>query len=273
MAAYNVERGLQWERQIELFLREPGMPRPDLLLLNEADRGCSRTAYMNIAREYARALRMCYVFGVEFLELPRLFGAGRRIRSRCEHGNAILSRYPLGNVQVLRFPSNRSWLWHGLSPLFGEPRLGGRMALRADVKVGESYLRVYAAHLESGRGDERLRGEQAGELVRDAVGSPLPVLIGGDINCGTYFADLRYGATGDAATQALFRHGYADAHADLPLAARMTTASGVVVDLILGRGIRFSAAGVGPRAGWSGLSDHLPVWATVQMDATAGPGQ
>jgi len=56
-----------------------------------------------------------------------------------------------------------------------------------------------------------------------------------------------------------------DAHAALPVGERVTTDSGVAIDLIFGRGVRFTAAGVGPRAVWGGLSDHLPVWARVSL--------
>lgn len=264
--AYNAERGFHAREQIELLLGDPGMPPPDVILLSEADRGCSRTACRDIAREYARSLGMYYVFGVEFIELPRLFGRGGRITSRCEHGNTIISRYPLGNAGLLRFRANRSWFLRGLSPLFGEPRLGGRMALAADIKIGQRYLHLCCTHLESGRGNERLRAQQAEELARDASARPFNLVLGGDINCGSYLSDLHSGSAGDAATQTFFANGFSDAHAHLPLAERTTTASGVVVDLILGRGVVFTAAGVGPRSKWGELSDHLPVWATVRVD-------
>ena len=40
-------------------------------MFSEADRGCSRTNYRNVTRELAKALGMNYVYGVEYIELPR----------------------------------------------------------------------------------------------------------------------------------------------------------------------------------------------------------
>lgn len=154
--AYNVERGLRLDAQLAAITAEPGMPRPDVLLLSEVDRGCSRTGTLNVAQEYARALGMCYVYGVEFVELPRFWGpGGGGVKDRCEHGNAIISRFPLGNVTLIRHERTRSWhSWTQRLLRLGQPRLGGRVAVSADVRVGDTVVRLYAVHFESGRGGE-----------------------------------------------------------------------------------------------------------------------
>jgi len=89
------------------------------------------------------------------------------------------------------------------------------------------------------------------------------------MNCVEYAADLgtvlpRKEAT-DGVTRALLTRGYADAHAGLPLSERTTTRSGYPIDLIFGRDAGFSEAGIGSRAVWGELSDHLPVWARVRL--------
>lgn len=271
MWTYNAERGLRLEEQLSA-LDASGMPPPDILLLNEADRGCTRTGYRSVAREYARKLGMYYVYGAEFVELPRIWEPSRRVFPlqtvwrRCEHGNAILSRYPLGNVRLIRHRSSRSWniLWQRVFRV-GEPRLGGRMALAADVRIGERLLRVYSVHFESGWLADDIRRAEVGELIDDAAKVPHGVIIGGDMNCGHYITVLKGEMEREPVTDALFASGYADAHAGMPVETRITTDSHAIIDLVFGRGVQFTEAGVAPRVFWGGLSDHLPVWARVRL--------
>lgn len=272
VCAYNVERGLKLDEQIEAFRDAAEFVSPDVLLLSEADRGCSRTGGRNVAREYAQALGMCYLYAVEFVELPRLWGpGGGAIRSRCEHGNAILSRFPLGNVRTIRHARSRSWnsrlqRWSRV----GQPRLGGRIALAADLRVGERLLRLYAVHFESGRGGrgegnrDAIRRSQAVELVDDAKGVPYPILIGGDMNVVGYQQTLRSGIA-DPATAALFDAGFADAHLAMDPGTRITSDSGVIIDLVVGRDVTFVASGIGSVEVWGDLSDHLPIWTRVAL--------
>jgi endonuclease/exonuclease/phosphatase family metal-dependent hydrolase len=265
--AYNLERGLQAEGQVAALLADESIPEPDLVLISEADRGCTRTGYGDITRMWAKVLRMNYIYGAEFVELPRIWGpAGGRMCGRCEHGNAILSRYPLGNARLIRHASNISWAswWQRLFRI-GEPRLGGRMAVAADMKVGNRILRVYSVHFESKGGNEPFRGAQAAELADDAKSAREGSIIGGDMNSGAYLGDLLDGTKKDSATLALFARGYADAHARIPADERITTRSGVVIDLIFGKGVEFLEAGIGSKERWGELSDHLPVWARVRM--------
>jgi endonuclease/exonuclease/phosphatase family metal-dependent hydrolase len=269
--AYNAERGLCLEGQLRA-LDDPGMPPPDVLLLSEADRGCGRTDGRNVTREFARKLGMYYVFGPEFVELPRIWEPSRRIFPmqtiwrRCEHGNAILSRYPLGNVRLIRHRESRNWnnTWQRVFHV-GEPRLGGRMAIAADVRIGERLLRVYSVHLESGWLADSHRRAEIGELIDDAAKVPHGVIIGGDMNCGHYITVLKGEMDREPVTDALFASGYADAHAGLPVESRVTTRSHAIIDLIFGKGVQFTDAGVAPHAFWGNLSDHYPVWAKLRI--------
>ncbi len=271
VCTYNVERGLRLDEQLRALAGDSGMPAPDVLLINEADRGCTRSGDRNVAREYARELGMCYVYGVEFVELPR-FWPGGRVRRRCEHGNAILSRFPLGNVRLIRHQRSRSWNSTVQRILHvGQPRLGGRVALAADVRIGERMLRVYSVHFESGRrghgarAPDAYREAQARELIEDASELHGGVVIGGDMNVSRYLGLHGEDESREPTTSALVEAGYEDAHAALPRGERVTTDSGVAIDLIFGRGVRFTGAGVGPREIWGGLSDHLPVWARASL--------
>ncbi len=272
LCTYNVERGLRLDDQLRAFGGDAGMPSPDVLLINEADRGCTRSGNRNIAREYARALGMYYVYGVEFIELPRIWGSGGRIRRRCEHGNAIVSRFPLGNVRLIRHKRTRSW--HSAVQRIlhvGQPRLGGRVALATDVRIGERMLRVYSVHLESGHrghgsgGPHAYREAQARELIEDASELDRGVVIGGDMNDGRYLGLRGEDGSREPTTRALVEAGYEDAHAAVPNGERVTTDSCAAIDLIFCRGVRFAGSGVAPRGIWGGLSNHLPVWARVSL--------
>jgi endonuclease/exonuclease/phosphatase family metal-dependent hydrolase len=256
---------------VEALLSDASIPRPDVILASEADRGCTRTQYRDITRGYAKALGMNYIYGTEFVELPRLWGpAGGRMCGRCEHGNAILSRFPLGNARLIRHESNLSWhSWWQRWIRIGEPRLGGRAAVAADMKIGERILRLYSVHFESRGGNEPFRGAQAAELAEDAKSAPAGAIIGGDLNSGAYLDDLRHGTKKDSATLALFARGYEDAHSGLAAEERITTRSGVVIDLIFGKGVEFLEAGIGEKERWGDLSDHLPVWARVRLVPSA----
>lgn len=266
LCAYNVERGLRLEDQLRAFGGDAGMPSPDVLLINEADRGCTRSGNRNVAREYARALGMCYVYGVEFIELPRFWGPGGGVRRPCEHGNAILSRFPLGNVRLIRHQRVRSWHSTVQRVLrVGEPRRGGRITLAADVRIGERMLRVYSVHFESGGRSGEYREAQVRELIDDAADLEGGVAIGGDMNVSRYLGDGSDEKSLERATGALLEAGYEDAHAALPRGQRATSNSGVAIDLIFGRGISFSGSGIGPRRIWGSLSDHLPVWASLSL--------
>ena len=128
------------------------------------------------------------------------------------------------------------------------------MALAADVQVGDGILHVYSVHLESGRRSGECRRVQAEELAEDATGRPFGAVVGGDMNCPPGTDVMR-----------AFTDGFVDAHADLPSEARATTRSGAAIDMILGRRVRFTAAGIGLPERWDRLSDHRPVWARLKL--------
>ncbi|MEM6995826.1 MAG: endonuclease/exonuclease/phosphatase family protein [Myxococcota bacterium] len=252
--AYNVERGLSIDAQLAAFA-DGTLPNPDVILLSEADRGCGRTDGRNVAWEMAQALEMHSVFGVEFTELPR---PGDSIPEACEHGNAILSRYPIGNAELVRHETNLSWYEDE-----GEPRLGGRMAIVADIAVGDQLVHVQSLHFESGFNDGPIRAAQAAELAALGLRAPGPVIIGGDTNAGAYVVDLINDTHNEGTTEAFFDAGYVDTHAALPHEGRATRAPGLILDIMFVREATASAAGLCPFAECGELSDHLPVWATI----------
>ena len=274
VVAWNILRGFAVDAQIAALRAGSDIPSPDVLLLSEVDRGCRRTDFRNIARDYAEALGFHYVYATEFVELPGTRGlTGPYDPPLCEHGNAIVSRYPLGNVRQIRHARNRSWY---TPPGFAdpdEPRLGGRVALAADMKVGDGLVRLYALHLESTLSAIRIRDAQAVEIAGEGAAVAGPVIAGGDLN--SFFArlDFERGSRSDGALQAFLGRGYADAHAILPLARRDThfDPAPLILDFVLVRNAGVQSAGICPAERCGSLSDHLPVWAEIDLRDASGP--
>ena len=174
---WNINRGLKLGGILE-FLRGTGA---DLILLQECDLNARRTQRMNIAQEIARKLEMNYVFGREFQELTQ--GSGD---SPAYHGQATLSRWPLSNARIIKFKKQSNfwrprWFLPDIEPL--QERLGGRMALVADMNAGGRAIVTYNFHLES-RGDDRLRCSQLDECIADArrYSAGTPLVVAGDFN-------------------------------------------------------------------------------------------
>jgi len=174
---WNIERGLQLPAIVD-FLESQNA---DLLILQEVDLNARRTSRINVAEEIARRLQMNYVFGREFEELTQ----GSRT-SPAYHGQATLSRCRLMNPRVIRFRRQSTfwrprWFLPRTEPF--QERIGGRIALVADIAHGEKTLTVYNLHLES-RGNSDLRQAQLEQVLLDAAkfAPQSPVLVAGDLN-------------------------------------------------------------------------------------------
>jgi endonuclease/exonuclease/phosphatase family metal-dependent hydrolase len=265
--AYNILRGFEVDAQLDMITSGVDFPVPDVLLLSEVDRGCERTEFRNIARDYAERLGYYYVYAVEFLELPGERGpTGPYDPPICEHGNAIVSRYPLGNVRQIRHAENRSWYTPPDEPNPDEPRLGGRIAIAADAKIGTRLVRLHVVHLESTLTALDIRDAQSEEMAVDAEPVEYPVVTGGDFNTFFYFDDLDKGVLTVPAVKSFIDRGHDDAHEGVPLEDRYTAFDPfpMVIDLMFIRGIEVTAAGRCPPERCEALSDHLPVFATVR---------
>jgi len=174
---WNIDRGQQLQGVTDFLAGT----NADVLILQEVDLNARRTHHLNIAEEIARTLKMNYAFGREFQELVQ----GSKT-SPAYHGQAILSKWPILNPRLIRF-SRQSHFWqpHWFLPKI-EPfqeRLGGRIALAAEINVGGSKLVTYNLHLES-RGNDELRLSQVNEVLSDAArwNVSYPVVIAGDFN-------------------------------------------------------------------------------------------
>lgn len=257
--AFNIERGFKVD-EILAAVDAGDLPDADVWLLSEVDHGCARTDRRDIARDMAQALQLDFVYGVEFIELD--WADDGTLADQCEHGNAILSRLPLGDVSHAFFDAQHAWYAGPDVENPDEPRLGGRSFLRADLDVGDGQtVQVHAMHLESTVSflpDQHLQAEQ----LLAATATDRPVIAGGDLNTGFYLADLTEGTTWDKTTQAFLAAGFRDTHSSLSPDVRPTD-GGMVLDVIFGRDTTASAPWVCPVSLCETLSDHEAIGATV----------
>jgi len=174
---WNIERGQQLNGIMDFL----ASANADILILQEVDLNARRTHRLNIAATIARKLEMNYAFGREFEELVQ----GSK-NSPAYHGQATLSKWPILNPRLIRF-SKQSHFWqpHWFVPKI-EPfqeRLGGRIALVAEINVAGRKLVTYNLHLES-RGTDGVRISQLGEVLSDATcyDAECRVIAAGDLN-------------------------------------------------------------------------------------------
>src|SRR5262249_43012086 len=153
----------------------------DILSLQEVDLNARRTHHLNVGEEIARKLQMNYVFGREFQELVQ----GSK-NDPAYHGQATLARWPISNPRIIRFSRQSNfwrppWFLRKIEPF--KERLGGRIALVAEINVAGSKLLIYNLHLES-RGNDELRFSQIEEVLSDAArqDSQRSIVIAGDFN-------------------------------------------------------------------------------------------
>jgi endonuclease/exonuclease/phosphatase family metal-dependent hydrolase len=174
---WNIDRGSRLSEVIDFLASQNG----DILLLQEVDLNARRTKRRNVAEEIARKLEMNYVFGFEFQELTQ----GSRA-DPAFHGQATLARWRIGNSRVLRFRRQSSfwrprWFLPDTPPF--QERLGGRIALIAEIEMLGRKLVSHNLHLES-RGNNDLRISQLNEVLDEAgkYSPQVPTLVAGDLN-------------------------------------------------------------------------------------------
>ena len=181
VVAWNLERGIEFEGQLDAVRRHPMLAGADVLLLTETDVGMARSANRAVAQELARALRMNFAFGPCYLNLSKGAGIESQAAGVNElglHGNAVLSRYPLHNVRLIG-------LRNGKDKMRGrEKRLGRQTALLAEVVFPNYRTEVVSAHLDA-QSSQRHRRDQMRDVL-EALSPGGPVIIGGDWNTTTY---------------------------------------------------------------------------------------
>jgi len=160
---------------------------PDVTLLSEVDDGMARSGNRRCIAELARRLGHGYAYGIEFVELDlggaslRREFAGGRNRSGL-HGNAVTAGLRLHRPFLVRLDVEGGWLGWGRD----EPRVGGRMAIGAQIELAGRLTTVVSVHLENNStpADRAARTARLLDLV-ERWDPAAPVLIGGDFNSST----------------------------------------------------------------------------------------
>lgn len=226
------------------------LPPPDLVALQEADRGTLRAGGRHVARELAEALGMAYVraatptprdeeplrkqWYLDFEEQIRMGEEG-------DTGVALLSRRPLLEAARVELPwKDCAW----------RPRL----ALAASVPFGPARLRVFNLHVDP-HADLEEQLEQHRAVLGQADAADGPVLLAGDFNTLSRRSCV-------AARALLEARGY---RTPLPTGTGTWRAGPLRLhaDWIFTRGLRVTRWGV---ARGPGVSDHWPVWAEVEAE-------
>jgi hypothetical protein len=135
---FNAERGTQWKNQCAMIRKDSSLKDSPIVFFNELDVDMARSGNVDTAYELAKCLQMNYAYGIEFVELT--LGQKKEINllprdalnNRSFHGNAILSKYPLRNVEVHQLPGTAEYWRQGGK--YAEPRLGERMAIFASIR-------------------------------------------------------------------------------------------------------------------------------------------
>ena len=243
VVAWNVEYTAHLDEQIDVLSSHPDLSGADLYLLSEVDRCSTRNGTRRAARLLAETLGAEYVYGVEFVEL----NIGRDVGG--DTGQAIVARRPLTGAALTCHSSQYDWFASE-----GEPRLGQRVVLHADLPVADTSVRVYAAHLESNDlfGDKR--AVQSKELLdaAQALACERPQIVAGDFNapyCGAPELEV------------LRQAGFVDAIATVG-DAEATHSGGLRLDYVWVKGFRVVDGGV---VRGLGASDHDALWVELEL--------
>ena len=181
IAAWNLERGIHYEGQLEALRQDPYLSQSDVLLLTETDVGMARSGNRNVARDLARELGLYYAFSPCYINLAKGSGVEYDAEGENEsglHGNAILSRYPLSNVRSV-------FLKNGKDKMTGrEKRLGQQTAVVAEVEFPDQPATVVAVHLDANSSQQH-RADQMADVLA-AIADRSPAIIGGDWNTTTF---------------------------------------------------------------------------------------
>lgn len=181
VVAWNLERGIQFEGQLEALRNHAYLSSADVYLLTETDVGMARSGNRNVARDLARDLGLDYAFAPCYLNLAKGAGVENEVLGDNElglHGNAILSRYPIRKPRAIP-------LGNGKDKMRGrEKRLGQQAAAVADIALPGLDLTVCSVHLDA-QSSQRHRCSQMRAVV-EGLPATGPAVIGGDWNTTTF---------------------------------------------------------------------------------------
>lgn len=219
VVSYNLEHGREVDTAIAVLGAEP-LVGADLILMQEMN----PEAVDRIAR--AHALRYVYY--------PASIKHGQ------DWGNAILSRWPLHADHKVLLPH---------ADPYSDTR---RIAVGADVDLGEIRLRVYSTHIATPPLGLGARLEQVETILEDAA-SAGAVVLGGDFNTSDPGSE-------DQVLDLAAGHGFTWA-SDQARDTSRRWGLDFTLDYVFARGLLAGASGtVSGEVG----SDHRPIWVELR---------
>lgn len=246
VVTYNIDMGRDPERVAEELLANEALAAADVWLLQEEE--------WYPAEGSTRASRLAAALGMGWLYVPS------KEKGDGTHGLAIVSRFPIESPEMMTLPILDDWT--------------RRIAVRAEIVIGELRLPVVDLHLET-----RMNITDRIVHIRPAViDLPERVLVAGDMNTNPFlwqdgsFPILPAGQIADTDQAPLLddymrRLGFATPTADAgPTESHLGVESRL--DAIFVRGLAATPAAV--ERGIT-ASDHWPVWSDVTLPDPALP--
>lgn len=153
---YNIHVGVGMDKKLDLqrIADVINNEHPDLVGLQEVDRGVKRTEGRDEIAELAKMTNMRYAF------------AHNLDYQGGQYGVAILSRFPIGAIDHRKYENRREAERRGM--------------IRVEVDVGGKTINFVTTHLDYQYGDGRLfEAEQMLKFLQDIKG---PMIVVGDFN-------------------------------------------------------------------------------------------
>lgn len=176
---WNIERGYQLEAVLAVLKAIDA----DILCLQEIDIGNRRSRLENQGKIIAQHLGLNGAVAIEFQELESPCRTAEQ-QGGGLHGNAIYSKFDMRCRVIDHVHQPYNWPRDGM--LLGEPRLGRRCTLAAEIQIpgGHPPLLAYSAHFECFTGISGRVGQLC-DLLQDSKESAREFphqLIFGDFN-------------------------------------------------------------------------------------------
>ena len=234
VVTYNVR--MESAARIARGLSGPWLGRADIVFLQEIE-----------SHDRERSSRAGQV--AERLGMSHAYAPGYGLRSGGSHGVAILSRWPLEDLELIELPRRQV--------VFNSAR---RVALGATVRYPGRALRVYSVHLDNRINPAERRRQLAPVLAAAAARRELPVIVAGDMNTSPFcwlghVVPVPCGRQDDRLEALVRERGFA-----LPARGSGPTTPwlSMRLDAVYARGIEARRVGVERQVR---VSDHLPLWA------------
>ena len=237
-------------KRIEDIARSIAKAEADIVVLNEVDFSSTWSGRQNQAQTIARLCGYSHWVEQRNFDLRFIYGSWK-------FGNAILSRFPIADVEIVKFPTLKRW----------ERLLAGcKQGVVCTIRLSPSQeVRILAVHLDDR--SEDLRVSSAKMIVDLVESSAIPLIAAGDFNSTpSEFPDTNSSTTGQNAMDILKESQQFELYAKtLPSQNEMTYSSTrptrVIDWVLIPSGWRFAEYLIVP----SELSDHRAVIATVEV--------